>query len=168
MPAQSVRSEDIIRELLACSVDHVVTVPDTHQKVLTAALARHPAFKFLTSCTEDEAIAIAAGLWISGHRPVLLVQHAGIYASVNHLRGIAIDMRVPVVFLVGLLGRQPDLLPRAHTSSFNRFLEPLLDAFHIPYFRLDGPDDLPVISQAYQVAYEREYPAAVLVGMPTV
>jgi sulfopyruvate decarboxylase TPP-binding subunit len=168
MAAESVKSEDIIQELLGCSVDFVLTVPDTHQKVLTARLAADSRFQFLTACTEDEAIAIYAGLWISGRNPVLLVQHAGIFASINHLRGIAIDMRVPLFMLVGLLSRERDRLPRLHEGSMNHFIEPLLDTFRVPYFRMDGPADLPVIGQAHRLAHEREYPAAVLVGMPTI
>lgn len=167
MPAESVRAEDIVRELQACSIDYVLTVPDTHQKTLTAQLASHPSFKFLTTCTEDEAMAIYAGLWITGHHPVMLVQHAGIYASINHLRAVGVTMRVPLFILAGLFARRPELEPRAHKSSFLRYLEPLLDAFEVPYFRLDGPQDLPVIRQAHGLAWKREYPAVVLVGMPT-
>jgi sulfopyruvate decarboxylase subunit alpha len=155
-------------ELRACSVDFVLTVPDTHQKVLTAKLAADSGFQFLTACTEDEAIAVYSGLWISGRNPVLLVQHAGIFASINHLRGIAIDMRVPLFMLVGLLSRDGKRVPRMHDGSMNHYIEPLLDTFNVPYFRLDGADDLPVIRQAHRLAHEREYPAAVLVGMPTV
>jgi sulfopyruvate decarboxylase TPP-binding subunit len=145
-----------------------LTVPDTHQKVLTARLANDTRFQFLTACTEDEAIAIYSGLWISGRNPVLLIQHAGVFASINHLRGIAIDMRIPLFMLVGLLSREKEQVPRMHTGSMNRYVEPLLDTFSVPYFRLDSLADLPVIGEARRLAYEREYPAAVLVGMPTV
>ncbi|MQA17553.1 MAG: response regulator, partial [Pseudonocardiaceae bacterium] len=47
----------------------------------------------------------------------LLVQHAGIFASINHLRGIAIDMRVPLFLMVGLLSRDGQQLPRMHDGS---------------------------------------------------
>src|SRR5947199_10101756 len=84
----------------------ILSVPDTHQKTVLAALDKEPAIRVLTCATEDEATAIAAGLWIGGEPCALMIQHAGLYASVNTLRGVAIDGRVPAFYMIGLLNRE--------------------------------------------------------------
>ena len=44
----------------------VLSVPDTHQRTLIAHLERDPDVRMLTCSTEDEANAIAAGLYVGG------------------------------------------------------------------------------------------------------
>ena len=74
----------------------ILSVPDTHQKSVLAALDKERALRVLTCSTEDEANAIAAGLWIGGEPVSVMIQHAGLYASINTLRGVAMDGRVLV------------------------------------------------------------------------
>jgi sulfopyruvate decarboxylase TPP-binding subunit len=146
----------------------ILSVPDTHQKTVLAALDKERDIRVLTCSTEDEANAIAAGLWISGEPVIVMIQHAGLYASVNTLRGIAIDGRVPVLYLIGLLSRERDKDPSESKHSMVRYCEPLLDLFGVPHARLEGPDDVHLIPEYYRLSRERRGPAAVLVGMETI
>jgi len=145
----------------------ILSVPDTHQRTVLAALDKEPAIRVLTLATEDEANAVAAGLWIGGDPCVLLIQHAGLYASVNTLRGVAIDGRVPVFYMIGLLSREKDRDPSESRHSMVRYCEPLLDTFGVPHARLEGPDDLHLIGEYFRLSRERRGPAAVLVGLAT-
>ena len=99
--ALSVPSTQIVDELLALDITHVVNVPDTHQRTLLAELARQSRMRLLTACTEDEAIAINAGLWVGGQRPILSIQHVGLLAALNNVKGVAMDARIPTCMLVG-------------------------------------------------------------------
>src|SRR5512139_3427928 len=60
----------------------ILSVPDTHQKTVLAALDKEQALRVVTCATEDEATAVAAGLHIGGEPVALMIQHAGLYASV--------------------------------------------------------------------------------------
>ncbi len=166
-PPQSIPAGMIVDALRGCGVRTILTVPDTHQRTLMSAIAAGDRFRMITCSTEDEATAIAAGLWIGGDEPMLLIQHAGLYASVNTLRGVAIDGSIPMFYLIGLLQREPDKAPRESRRSMVRFCEPLLDTFDVPYALIDGPDDVPGIAKMYRLSRERNGPAAALVGMPT-
>lgn len=145
----------------------VLSVPDTHQKSVLAALEYEPSITVLTCSTEDEANAITAGLYIGGEPVIMMIQHAGLYASVNTLRGVAMDGKVPVFYLIGLLSREPDKDPSESRSSMVRYAEPLLDTFGVPHARLEGPEDLHYIPEYYKLSRERRGPAAVLVGLET-
>ena len=145
----------------------VLSVPDTHQKTVLAALDKERAIRVLTCSTEDEANAVAAGLWIGGEPVVVMIQHAGLYASVNTLRGVALDGRVPIFYMIGLLSREKDREPRESRHSMVRYCEPLLDLFGVPHARLEGPNDVHRIPEHYRLSRERRGPAAVLVGLET-
>src|SRR4029453_531902 len=117
--------------------------------------------------TEDEATAIAAGLYMGGEPVVLMIQHAGLYASINPLRGVAMDGRVPMFYMIGLLSREKDKDPRESRHSMVRYCEPLLDTFGVPHARLEGPNDVHLIPEYYRLSPARNGPTAVLVGLET-
>jgi sulfopyruvate decarboxylase TPP-binding subunit len=146
----------------------ILSVPDTHQKSVLAALDKEQAIRVLTCATEDEATTIAAGLHAGGEPVVLMIQHAGLYASINTLRGVAMDGKVPMFYMIGLLSREKDRDPKDSRHSMVRFAEPLLDTFGVPHARLEGPDDVHLIPEYYRLSRQRRGPAAVLVGLETI
>jgi sulfopyruvate decarboxylase TPP-binding subunit len=146
----------------------ILSVPDTHQRTVLAALDKEEAIRVLTCSTEDEANTIAAGLYLGGEPCVLMIQHAGLYASVNTLRGVAIDGRVPIFYIIGLLSREKDKDPKESRHSMVRYCEPLLDTFGVPHARIEGPDDVHLIAEYYRLSRKRRGPAAVLVGLETI
>ena len=143
-------------------------MPDTHQKSVLAALDKEEQIRVLTCATEDEATTIAAGLHMGGEPCVLMIQHAGLYASVNTLRGVAMDGQIPLFYMIGLLSREKDKAPRESRHSMVRYCEPLLDTFGVPHARLDGPDDVHLIPEYYRLSRARKGPAVVLVGLETI
>ncbi len=145
----------------------ILSVPDTHQKSVLAALDKERSVRVLTCSTEDDANAVAAGLYVAGEPVIVMIQHAGLYASVNTLRGIALDGRIPIFYVIGLLGREKDKDPRESRHSMVRYCEPLLDVFGVPHARLEGPDDVHLIPEYYRRSRTRRGPAAVLVGLET-
>ena len=145
----------------------ILSVPDTHQKTVLAALDKERALRVLTCATEDEANAVAAGLWIGGEPCALMIQHAGLYASINTLRGVAMDGKIPMFYMIGLLQREKDKDPRESRHSMVRYCEPLLDTFGVPHARLERPDDVHRIPEYYRLSRQRRGPAAVLVGLET-
>jgi len=167
VPARSIPAQTLLAEIRRTGAKFVVSVPDTHQKTLLTALDAVDDITVITCCTEDEAVAAAAGLWIGGAPCVLMIQHAGLYACVNNLRGIGLDLKVPLFMMIGLLGRDVDRPPRENKGSMVRLAEPLLDTLSIPHYLIDGPDDVPLIQAAYQECLSREGPLAVLIGAQT-
>ncbi|MET0850789.1 MAG: thiamine pyrophosphate-binding protein [Candidatus Rokuibacteriota bacterium] len=145
----------------------ILSVPDTHQKTVLAALDKEDQLRVITCATEDEATTIAAGLHMGGEPCILMIQHAGLYASINTLRGVAMDGRVPVFYMIGLLSREKDKDPLESRHSMVRLCEPLLDTFSVPHARIEGPDDLHYIPEYFRLSRERRGPAAVLVGLET-
>jgi sulfopyruvate decarboxylase TPP-binding subunit len=165
--ARPVSAEAILHELLELRISHAINVPDTHQRTLLKALSTQSQIKVLTACTEDEAIAINAGLWIGGQRPILSIQQVGLLAALNNVKGIAMDARVPTCMLVGYFGRDVTLTARDNPGRGVKLIEPTLDAWGVAYFPIEGPEDLPDIGQAYRHSLEHSGPSVVLIGAPT-
>lgn len=94
----------ILDELRKQGVTDVLGVPDNAARALLDMLAGEPAIRVLTVTREGEAFAIASGLWVGGHTPVVLIQNTGLLETGDALRGTAMRMRVPLVCLVTVRG----------------------------------------------------------------
>jgi sulfopyruvate decarboxylase subunit alpha len=166
-PARPVLAETLYDAVKAAGVTDIVAVPDTHVRSLIKLMRERDEMRFIQTATEDEAITLAAGLVVGGRRPLVQIQHAGLFACVNHLRGVAIEGQFPMLFMIGLLNRDPEKAPRDNFDSMVRHTEPLLDVFDVPYYLLDGPEDVGQIEIAMQQALDRKGPVAVLIGDQT-
>src|SRR5262245_21743437 len=158
----------MVEALRAAAVSHVIVVPDTYQKTFLAAVAAASDLSMISACTEDEAVAINAGLYATGHRPILSVQNNGIYACINTLRGIALDGAVPTVMLIGQYGQTADVAPEASPQRMVRMLEPTLTTWSIPTRLLWSNADLTHLPGDYEEAQARRGPAALVIPIPTV
>ena len=165
--AVSVPAGVIVDELRKLGITHVINVPDTHQRTLLAELSRQSDIRLVTACTEDEAIAINAGLWIGGQRPVLSIQQVGLLAALNNVKGIAMDARIPTCMLVGYFGRDINRPARDNPATAVRLIEPTLDTWGVAYFPLERPEDVRAIADAYRLSVEHSGPSVVLIGAPT-
>jgi sulfopyruvate decarboxylase TPP-binding subunit len=165
--ALPVSAAAIVSELQRLGITHVINVPDTHQRTVLVELARQSQIKVLTACTEDEAIAINAGLYVGGQRPFLSIQQVGLLAAMNNLKGIAMDARIPTCMLVGYFGRDVTRTARENAARAVHLIEPTLDTWSVPYYPIESPADLPRIEQAYQRSLDDLGPSVILVGAPT-
>src|SRR5215212_164652 len=165
--AISVPAETIVKEIEALGITHVVNVPDTHQKSVLALLARRTHPVLVTACTEDEAVAINAGLYAGGKRPMLLIQNTGLLASINCIKGIAMDASIPTFMLVGLFSRDVTKAPSEDPKRVINRIAPTLETWEIPWYPLERPEQIGVIAEAYQRSLDERGPTVVLVGAPT-
>lgn len=112
-------------------------------------------------CREGEAIAIATGLMLGGKEPVVLHQNTGFFESGDSVRGLALDLRLPLLLLIGYRGWRRDT---PITDSAAMFLEPILDTWGIKHYLVETDEDLERISISYKEAHETNKPVAILIG----
>ena len=119
------------------------------------------------ACTEDEAVGINAGLYMTGHRPMMLIQNNGMLACLNTIKAIALDAKVPTFMLIGQYGRDVKLPVEKNKLRVVRLLEPTLDTWDVPHWRLDAEKDLSNIQIAWDRAWADLGPSAAIVGAPS-
>lgn len=171
-PEFHVPADAIADALRDCGITHVFTVPDyvtlaVHRLLVDGYL---PGVRVVECCTEDEAVTAAAAAWIGGAKPVVIVQNQGLHACMNNLRSCGLEAMFPIFMIVGQMLREPTNVgkdPQQSRRPAVRVTERLLDAYAIPYFRLETTDDLPAIQEACRIAFIQSRPTAVLVGAPS-
>lgn len=167
----SIPAGDLVAALRAAGADSVVTVPDFVQFSVHARLEEgEPGLTLVRACSEEQAVNVAAGLAVGGRRPVVLIQNQGFYACVNAVRALGLDAQIPMVLMIGQFGREFSNLGRDRSLSSRRMvrmLEPMLETMGIPFVCLERRHDAALVNQAFDLALERNGPAALLVGAYT-
>jgi hypothetical protein len=119
-------------------VTDVVSLPDNSSSALLALLRQSGDIRLLSVTREGEAFAMAAGLWLGGRNPLVLIQNTGLLESGDSLRGTLVRMRIPVVCLVTYRGYAklrgwkrhlipgPEVLSRPDLDSVAVMTEPTL------------------------------------------
>ena len=143
---------------------HVLAIPDSESALLCEAAQADDAVVFIAPCREGESVAIAAGLWVGGQKPLLVLQNTGLMEAGDALRGCGIGPRIPLRLLVGWRGYAGAAQGKRPVDSAYPHTEPLLDAWQIPYRHLMTDDDLGVLEEMDEHAAATSLPTAVLTG----
>jgi sulfopyruvate decarboxylase TPP-binding subunit len=155
----------IISALKQADVPYVLSVPDnTTSSGLLFPIASDPDFRLVRVCKDDEAVGISAAMSYCGMRSLILIQNTGFFDSINAIRAVAVEYKLPVVMMIGLLSKEPDI-PASESSVYSvRIVEPILQAMGIDYAILDNDADIERIQPAIETAYSRSHPFALLVA----
>ena len=155
-------AEKIVNELKRHQITHAIGVPDNGSARIYELLRMEPEIEVITVTREGEAFAVAAGLYVGGKKPVIIIQNTGFLESGDAFRGTVVNMRVPVVVFIGYRGyrnRDPD---GEWIDSVARLLEPTLEAWNLPYEMLETDNDIRCIGAAFEKTEATSLPAAVL------
>ena len=151
----------VVEELKKNDISHVVWLPDSETNFMYQLLTGEPSLSLVPVCREGETMAIAAGLWVGGKRPIVLIQNTGIFEAGDSIRGLGLDVNQPLVMLVGYRGWSRHGIT---TDSAARFIEHILHAWGINYYLIETDEDADRISVAIAEAERTNKPVAVLVG----
>jgi sulfopyruvate decarboxylase subunit alpha len=123
--------------LKECGITHVIWVPDTAIGTWESAILATPGLTLLRVCREGEAFGLAAGLWLGGKKPIVLLQCTGLFEAGDSLRNVIHDLKLPIFFLAGIRNYYAHL-EGTTADTCPVFTEPIMKAWNIPYKVLDG------------------------------
>jgi sulfopyruvate decarboxylase TPP-binding subunit len=164
--------------LAGLGVTHVVTIPDNTSAPLLDSLRFEGGVDLHFGTREGEVISMAAGLWLGGGAPAVIIQNTGLLESGDALRGTASRMGAPLLLVVTCrgyaksraLGHEPhevevnrETLVRPDLDSVAHMTESTLEAWGVPFVHLRDPADLSPLREGWARAHEEERPVAVLV-----
>ena len=155
-------AEKIVNELKRHQITHAIGVPDNGSARIYELLRIEPEIEVITVTREGEAFAVAAGLYVGGKKPVIIIQNTGFLESGDAFRGTVVNMQVPVVVFIGYRGYRNRDTDGQWIDSVARFLEPTLEAWNLPYEMLETDNDIRCIGAAFEKTEATSLPAAVL------
>ena len=159
--AAKLSPEIVLAEITGNGVTHVVWLPDSETNWLYMLMKAEPSLQLVPVSNEALAFSTAAGVSWGGKVPLILIQNTGMMDSGNSLRGWAVDLRIPVVLMVGYRGWTRHGVTNDTAATYT---ERFLNAFGINYYLVETDADAGRISLAFEEARRLSRPVAVLVG----
>ena len=165
----SLFAEKVLAELKKCGITHIVWLPHSENKAMYETVLQDAGITLVPVCREGECIPIAAGLWLGGKNPTIMHQSTGLFEAGDSVRGLALDMQLPLLMLIGARGwPTPGSPPSPYSwngiDSAATFLEPILDAWGIKHHLVTNENETSHISLAYKEAQTTSRPVAVLIA----
>jgi sulfopyruvate decarboxylase subunit alpha len=153
----------VVTALKECGVTDVVWIPDSELGRWEDALRTDPDLRLLRVCREGEAIALAAGLHLGGRRPIILIQCTGFFEAGDALRNCIHDLKLPLFLVVGVRSYYAHQQGTS-TDTCPVFIEPILQAWRLPYTLLDRGHTAADLASAYRQAQAENRAGIVLLA----
>ena len=117
--------------LEAQGYDFFTGVPCSMISGLIATLETHPRLPYVPAVREDVAVGLAAGAWLAGRQPMVLMQNSGLGTSLNALVSLSLMYRLPALLLVTWRGHAGKDAPEH--LLMGEISPSLLDMIRIPH-----------------------------------
>ncbi len=154
--------KEVVQLLDEMDISHVVWVPDSTLGKWEEELAACESLQLIRVCREGEAWAVAAGLFLGGARPLVMIQCTGFFESGDALRNALHDYKLPLFAFVGYRSYLNDSTLPGDTARV--FAEPLLKAWNIDYRLIDEPAKRDLILQHHAACREARRPGVALIA----
>lgn len=153
-------ADEMVGTLTELGVTHVVWLPDSEIGPWEKALEAADKLRLVRVCREGEAWPLAAGLYLGGQRPIVVIQSTGLFESGDALRNILFDMKLP---LFAIIGYRSYLVPES-TDSAKRYAEPVLRAWGLDYVLIARPEEKPRLAEHFRACQAAGKPGVALVA----
>ena len=153
--------ERVLSEMKRNAVTDVVWLPDSETNFLFVLMDSEPSMRLIGVSREGHACSIAAGLYVGGRKPIILIQNTGMMESGDSIRGWLHGLDIPVVLMVGYRGWTRHGLIK---DSAARYTERFLNAFDLDYYLVENDSDAERISLAFEESERLQRPVVVLVA----
>lgn len=125
---------------------HVVYVPDNPlSHVLTVLHNSFRDVKTMIATREEEAFGIAAGLYLGGARPTVMLQSSGLGNSLNALTSLLLPYQIPALVIVSMRGDAGEW--NAAQVPMGRAVTPICEAIGLPLATAETPDTTAAVVQ---------------------
>lgn len=154
-----VPAKDFVSLLQDVGFDFFTGVPDSTLAGVIAALIERRIYA--PAVREDEAIGMAAGAYMGGKVPVVLMQNSGLGTSLNALISLNLIYRQPCLLLISWRGHDGKDAPEHLVMG--QVMTKQLDLVRIPHRTLKAETVREDLGWAAQAFMAQRIPAALLV-----
>jgi sulfopyruvate decarboxylase len=151
---------EVIDIMKSCGIDYVLTLPCDKIKCLLAMVPEH--FKEVPMTREENGVGIAAGLFMAGKRPAMMIQSTGIGNSLNSLASLNQTYDIPLPILASWRGVYKEGIPAQ--VAFGKNLPGILEAAGVPYVTVGASSELDLIKKSIGLAFRSNTPIVVLMS----
>jgi len=127
-------------------IDLILSLPCILLKGLLEVIDERQEIQNIPITREEEGIGIAAGAYLAGRTPALLMQNSGLGNSVNAIKSLLQLYKIPVVFIMSHRGAEGEKIMAQ--IPMGQLTPKLLDILNIKNFIIDSLEKVSEIGKA--------------------
>ena len=135
-------------------------VPCSYLGSIIKCLSQNNHYQYVPATREDEALSIAAGAYMGGRKPVVLMQNSGLGNSIDTLTSLILLYKIPVLLIISWRGYEEN--DYVEHSLMGRYMMPFLKTMKIPAIILSKDKLNEQTAEADQVMKRTETPVALI------
>jgi len=126
--------------LHAAGSRHVVYVPDNPLSHVLRVLSgsAYADVRTTVATREEEAFGIAAGLYLGGAKPTVMLQSSGLGNSLNALTSLLLPYRIPALVVISMRGDAGEW--NEAQVPMGRAVRAICDAIAMPHLTVETPE----------------------------
>jgi len=150
-------------------IDFYTGVPCSFLTPLINGIISDRRTAYVGAASEGEAVAIAAGAWLTGRETVVMCQNSGLGNTVNPLTSLNWPFRIPTLLIVTWRG-QPGLKDEPQHELMGEVTAHLLDDIRVPHlpFPADATGLVAALGEATAAMAENHLPFALIMAKGSV
>lgn len=152
--------QEVIDIMKSCGLEVILTLPCDKIKNLLAMIPSN--FKEIPLTREENGVGIAAGLYMAGKKPAMVIQSTGIGNSLNSISSLQKTYDIPLPILASWRGVYKEAIPAQ--VAFGKNLTAILEAADVPYITLGATSELGLIKKAINASFRSGTPLVVLLS----
>ena len=127
-----ISADSFLQPVREAGYDFFAGVPCSFLTSIINRVISGPAYNYVGAASEGEAVAIASGAWLAGHKTVVMCQNSGLGNAVNPLTSLNFPFRIPTMMIVTWRGG-PGLKDEPQHELMGKITPSLLDVIQVPH-----------------------------------
>ena len=151
-------SQSLMQALKRHGANFFVSVPCKLLAELIVLLKRDSDITYLPVAREEEGVGVCTGAYLSGRRPVMVMQNTGIGNSVAALCSLALYYQIPLLMIISHRGMPGERI--GAQVPMGNAVKPILDLIGVPTFTFSHSSDTQTVGQLVEYAQIAQRPVA--------
>jgi sulfopyruvate decarboxylase subunit alpha len=154
-------TDAVYQALKNAGINFIVSIPCVNLGKLLERVECDSEITHVPVTREEEGFGIAAGAYMGGMKPAILMQNSGLGNSVNVLASLYELYKIPILMIMSHRGTKGEFM--SAQIPMGKSTPRVLDALNIPYFKPDHPEEaLEDIENAWNIATTKGTPVGIL------
>ncbi|MFW9877855.1 MAG: sulfopyruvate decarboxylase subunit alpha [Candidatus Thorarchaeota archaeon] len=141
-------------------IDLILSIPCIMLKGLLELIDEKKEIQHISITREEEGVGIAAGAYLGGKTPAILMQNSGLGNSVNAIKSLLQLFKIPVIFIMSHRGVEGEKI--IAQIPMGELTPDLLDLLKIEKFIIDSKERIKNIKNAVGLSKSLEISTGIL------
>jgi len=141
-------------------IDLILSLPCIMLKGLLELIEEKNEIQHISITREEEGVGIAAGAYLGGKTPAILIQNSGLGNSVNAIKSLLQLFKIPVIFIMSHRGAEGEKIKAQ--IPMGQLIPDLLDLLKIRKFIIDSKKNIKSIKNAVELSKSLEMSTGIL------